>query len=139
MSSYKFSSVGSRFKKQLGDLMVALHTMEPHYIRCIKPNSFNRPMDFENMNVLHQVGGGGWVAAAQVLLVSRGGSRCRTQDGRLLGRPARWGSSQACSRCSRPPSCLRPWPPAAAVRRRAGGGAHLVRGLPHQDAVCGLH
>ena len=55
MSSYKFSSVGSRFKKQLGDLMVALHTMEPHYIRCIKPNSFNRPMDFENMNVLHQV------------------------------------------------------------------------------------
>ena len=30
--------------------------MEPHYIRCIKPNSLNRPMDFENMNVLHQVG-----------------------------------------------------------------------------------
>lgn len=54
-SSYKFASVGSRFKRQLGDLMVALHTMEPHYIRCIKPNSLNRPMDFENMNVLHQV------------------------------------------------------------------------------------
>lgn len=40
---------------QLGDLMEALHRMEPHYIRCIKPNSFNRPMDFENLNVLHQV------------------------------------------------------------------------------------
>lgn len=39
---YKFSSVGSRFKRQLQDLMDALHTMEPHYIRCIKPNSFNR-------------------------------------------------------------------------------------------------
>ena len=39
---YKFSSVGSRFKRQLGELMEALHTMEPHYIRCIKPNSFNR-------------------------------------------------------------------------------------------------
>lgn len=62
-SSYKFSSVGSRFKRQLGELMVALHRMEPHYIRCIKPNSFNRPMDFENLNVLHQVGGweGGWI------------------------------------------------------------------------------
>ncbi len=39
---YRFSSVGSRFKRQLGELMEALHRMEPHYIRCIKPNSFNR-------------------------------------------------------------------------------------------------
>lgn len=39
---YKFSSVASRFKRQLADLMDALHTMEPHYIRCIKPNSRNR-------------------------------------------------------------------------------------------------
>jgi myosin heavy subunit len=39
---YKFSSVASRFKKQLADLMEALHRMEPHYIRCIKPNSRNR-------------------------------------------------------------------------------------------------
>lgn len=55
LTSYKFSSVGGRFKRQLADLMEALHRMEPHYIRCIKPNSFNRPMDFENINVLHQV------------------------------------------------------------------------------------
>ena len=39
---YKFSSVASRFKRQLAELMDALHRMEPHYIRCIKPNSFNR-------------------------------------------------------------------------------------------------
>ena len=39
---YKFSSVASRFKRQLADLMDALHRMEPHYIRCIKPNSRNR-------------------------------------------------------------------------------------------------
>jgi Myosin head (motor domain) len=39
---YKFASVGSRFKRQLAELMDALHKMEPHYIRCIKPNSFNR-------------------------------------------------------------------------------------------------
>ncbi len=42
MSGYKFASVGSRFKRQLGELMEALQKMEPHYIRCIKPNSRNR-------------------------------------------------------------------------------------------------
>ena len=39
---YKFSSVASRFKKQLAELMEALLKMEPHYIRCIKPNSRNK-------------------------------------------------------------------------------------------------
>lgn len=80
-SAYKFASVGSRFKRQLGDLMDALHRMEPHYIRCIKPNSFNRPMDFENMNVLHQVGprGGAWTMRARQ---SSGVPACR------FGRPA---------------------------------------------------
>ena len=63
MSSYKFSSVGARFKKQLAELMSALHTMEPHYIRCIKPNSRNRPMDFESNNVLHQLRCGGVLEA----------------------------------------------------------------------------
>lgn len=65
-SSYKFSSVGSRFKRQLGDLMEALHTMEPHYIRCIKPNSFNRAMEFENSNVLHQLRCGGVLEAVRI-------------------------------------------------------------------------
>ena len=62
-SGYKFSSVAARFKKQLAELMTALHTMEPHYIRCIKPNSKNRPMDFENNNVLHQLRCGGVLEA----------------------------------------------------------------------------
>eukprot|EP00887_Chlorella_sp_A99_P001914 scaffold18.g1914.t1 len=66
LSSYKFSSVGSRFKRQLGDLMDALHRMEPHYIRCIKPNSFNRPMAFENINVLHQLRCGGVLEAVRI-------------------------------------------------------------------------
>ena len=39
---YKFSSVASRFKRQLAELMDALFNMEPHYIRCIKPNSRNK-------------------------------------------------------------------------------------------------
>ena len=67
-SGYKFSSVGSRFKRQLGELMEALREMEPHYIRCIKPNAANMPMGFENTNVLHQArerwsGLHGWAAA----------------------------------------------------------------------------
>lgn len=56
---FKFNSVGSQFKKQLAELMTQLHTMEPHYIRCIKPNSFNKSMLFENTNVLHQLRCGG--------------------------------------------------------------------------------
>ncbi len=55
----KFNSVGSQFKKQLAELMTALHAMEPHYIRCIKPNSVNKPTIFENTNVLHQLRCGG--------------------------------------------------------------------------------
>ncbi|KAK9844720.1 hypothetical protein WJX74_005896 [Apatococcus lobatus] len=66
MSGYKFASVGSRFKRQLGELMEALQRMEPHYIRCIKPNSRNRPMDFENINVLHQLRCGGVLEAVRI-------------------------------------------------------------------------
>jgi myosin V len=65
-SSYKFSSVGSQFKRQLGDLMETLHAMEPHYIRCIKPNSINVPMEFENSNVLHQLRCGGVLEAVRI-------------------------------------------------------------------------
>ncbi|OMO86452.1 IQ motif, EF-hand binding site [Corchorus olitorius] len=54
-SSYKFSSVATRFKQQLQSLMETLNTTEPHYIRCVKPNSLNRPQKFENLSILHQL------------------------------------------------------------------------------------
>ncbi|CAK7352766.1 unnamed protein product [Dovyalis caffra] len=54
-SSYKFSSVASRFKQQLQALMETLNSTEPHYIRCVKPNSMNRPQKFENLSILHQL------------------------------------------------------------------------------------
>uniref|UniRef100_A0A0D3HDA4 Myosin motor domain-containing protein n=1 Tax=Oryza barthii TaxID=65489 RepID=A0A0D3HDA4_9ORYZ len=47
-SSYKFSSIASRFKQQLQALMETLSSTEPHYIRCVKPNSMNYPQKFEN-------------------------------------------------------------------------------------------
>ncbi|KAI3961631.1 hypothetical protein MKW92_035925 [Papaver armeniacum] len=67
-SSYKFSSVSSRFKQQLQALMETLNTTEPHYIRCVKPNSLNRPQRFENLSVLHQLRCGGVLEAVRISL-----------------------------------------------------------------------
>jgi len=65
-SSMKFSSVGSRFKLQLGELMKALEKTEPHYVRCIKPNNKNKPGMFEKPNVLHQLRCGGVLEAVRI-------------------------------------------------------------------------
>lgn len=43
---------------QLQQLMDALNLTEPHYIRCIKPNSLLKPFIFENMNVIQQLRSG---------------------------------------------------------------------------------
>ncbi|KAF5202477.1 Myosin-15 [Thalictrum thalictroides] len=67
-SSYKFSSVASRFKQQLQSLMETLNTTEPHYVRCVKPNSLNRPQKFENQSVLHQLRCGGVLEAVRISL-----------------------------------------------------------------------
>ncbi|XP_039829224.1 protein OPAQUE1-like isoform X2 [Panicum virgatum] len=67
-SSYKFSSVASRFKQQLQALMETLSSTEPHYIRCIKPNSLSRPQKFENGSVLQQLRSGGVLEAIRISL-----------------------------------------------------------------------
>ncbi|KFK29930.1 hypothetical protein AALP_AA7G196700 [Arabis alpina] len=67
-SSYKFSSVSSRFKQQLQALMETLSKTEPHYVRCVKPNSLNRPQKFENLSVLHQLRCGGVLEAVRISL-----------------------------------------------------------------------
>lgn len=45
----------SQFCSSLNGLMKVLMCKEPSYIRCIKPNDFQRPNFFENQLVLHQV------------------------------------------------------------------------------------
>jgi len=65
-SSYKFSSVATRFKQQLQALMETLSLTEPHYVRCVKPNSDNRPGNFENLSVLHQLRCGGVLEAVRI-------------------------------------------------------------------------
>ncbi|RAL52847.1 hypothetical protein DM860_007615 [Cuscuta australis] len=67
-SSYKFSSVASRFKQQLQALMETLSSTEPHYIRCVKPNSLNRAQKFEKQSVLHQLRCGGVLEAVRISL-----------------------------------------------------------------------
>ncbi|XP_015572900.1 myosin-15 isoform X2 [Ricinus communis] len=67
-SSYKFSSVSSRFKQQLQALMETLNSTQPHYIRCVKPNSLNRPQKFENKSILHQLRCGGVLEAVRISL-----------------------------------------------------------------------
>ncbi|KAJ4708904.1 putative myosin [Melia azedarach] len=67
-SSYKFSSVALRFKQQLQALMETLNSTEPHYIRCVKPNSLNRPQKFENLSILHQLRCGGVLEAVRISL-----------------------------------------------------------------------
>ncbi|KAK8467989.1 hypothetical protein PHAVU_007G195700 [Phaseolus vulgaris] len=64
--SSKFSSIGSRFKLQLQQLMDTLNHTEPHYIRCVKPNSLLKPFIFEHMNVIQQLRSGGVLEAVRI-------------------------------------------------------------------------
>eukprot|EP01018_Ginkgo_biloba_P007667 Gb_30020 [translate_table: standard] len=65
-SSYKFSSIATRFKQQLQALLETLSSTEPHYIRCVKPNADNKPGHFENQSVLHQLRCGGVLEAIRI-------------------------------------------------------------------------
>lgn len=38
--------------------METLSSTEPHYVRCVKPNSLNYPQKFENGSVLQQLRSG---------------------------------------------------------------------------------
>lgn len=62
----KFTSLGTSFKQQLQALMETLSETEPHYIRCIKPNSLNKPGHFESPNVLQQLRCGGVLEAVRI-------------------------------------------------------------------------
>jgi hypothetical protein len=44
-----------KLQMQLHELMETLSSTEPHYIRCVKPNSVLKPAIFENTNVLQQL------------------------------------------------------------------------------------
>ncbi|CAJ2631461.1 myosin-11 [Trifolium pratense] len=64
--SSKFSSIGSRFKLQLQQLMETLNSTEPHYVRCVKPNNLLKPAIFENVNIMQQLRCGGVLEAIRI-------------------------------------------------------------------------
>merc|ERR1719219_1759481 len=47
-------TVSSYFKGQLGDLMTTLYKTEPHFIRCVVPNTHKQPGGVESELVMHQ-------------------------------------------------------------------------------------
>lgn len=55
-------------QQQLQALMETLSSTEPHYIRCVKPNSLNYPQKFENGSVLQQLRSGGVLEAIRISL-----------------------------------------------------------------------
>ncbi|OCU02869.1 myosin-IIIb [Xenopus laevis] len=48
-------SVGAQFRHSLAVLMEKMYAAEPHFIRCIKPNSLNEPSLLETQTVLNQL------------------------------------------------------------------------------------
>ncbi len=54
-SGNKKATLGTKFSKQLTDLMIALNATEPHYIRCVKPNPNKAAMEFHPVLVLEQL------------------------------------------------------------------------------------
>ncbi|QHS71412.1 myosin 4 [Saccharomyces paradoxus] len=53
--SQKKPTLGSMFKKSLGELMAIINSTNVHYIRCIKPNSEKMSWKFDNLMVLSQL------------------------------------------------------------------------------------
>merc|ERR1711913_90069 len=47
-------TVSSYFKGQLDDLMTVLYKTEPHFIRCVVPNTHKQPKGVESDLVMHQ-------------------------------------------------------------------------------------
>ena len=48
-------TVSSFYKEQLFNLMTTLHSTEPHFIRCIVPNTHKQPGGVEPALIMHQL------------------------------------------------------------------------------------
>merc|ERR1719336_1998296 len=48
-------TVSSVYLVQLADLMGTLHSTEPHFIRCIVPNTHKKPLEVECPLIMHQL------------------------------------------------------------------------------------
>ena len=73
LKAFQFVSVCSHFKKQLGELMALLNQLEPHYVRCIKPNPGSKPLLLDDMYALHQLKCGGVMEAVRISCAGEAG------------------------------------------------------------------
>merc|ERR1719384_2163940 len=48
-------TVASVYLVQLGELMATLNITEPHFIRCIVPNTHKKPLETETLLIMHQL------------------------------------------------------------------------------------
>merc|ERR1719195_929236 len=48
-------TVSSVYLVSLGELMTTLHTCEPHFVRCLVPNTHKKPGDVEPPLIMHQL------------------------------------------------------------------------------------
>jgi len=55
LKGFQFVSVGSQFKRQLAELAAKLSELQPHYVRCIKPNPRNEHMLLDKGYTLEQL------------------------------------------------------------------------------------
>lgn len=65
-SSLFFESVTSKFKRQLTDLMMRINAAQPHFVRCINPNSQKEPGKLEPEMILDQLRCSGLMEAVRV-------------------------------------------------------------------------
>ena len=65
-SGFRLSTIGSTFCKQLNVLAGKLAQVEPHYIRCVKPNELSVPGSLEPSYVMDQLRAGGVLEAVRI-------------------------------------------------------------------------
>eukprot|EP00775_Hariotina_reticulata_P002154 gene2154-2472_t len=66
LKAFQFVSVCTTFKRQLAELMALLGQLEPHYVRCIKPNPASSPQQLDDSYTLHQLKCGGVMEAVRI-------------------------------------------------------------------------
>ncbi|KAL0491680.1 myosin heavy chain [Acrasis kona] len=66
--NFQFASVAAQFKESLNQLMNTINVTYPHYIRCIKPNTFKQPGLINKRQVLKQLKCGGILESIRITL-----------------------------------------------------------------------
>ena len=81
--------LAAQFKNSLNKLVGNIGNTEPHYIRCVNPNSLKQPGSFDHKMVLEQLHSGGVMEAVKVT---------------RAGYPTRWAHADFIARCGHTPA-----------------------------------